>query len=84
MQIVNFKLQESILKEVDGCLEQFHFNNRTEFIRDAIREKLENLRKERALYLLKKYRGSIKRNITDEEIERIKAEAFQELKSELR
>ncbi|MBW2995297.1 ribbon-helix-helix domain-containing protein [Candidatus Woesearchaeota archaeon] len=46
MEIVSFKVQGSILKRIDGLLRPLHFNNRTEFIREAIREKINKIEKD--------------------------------------
>lgn len=70
MQLVTFKLQEDILKSIDKLLKPMHFNNRTEFIRDAIRDKLEKIENEIFAKKLKKFQGSLrpKTNKTDEQI----------------
>jgi len=41
MKLMTFKISESLLKELDTATNEFHFSNRTEFIRTAIREKIE-------------------------------------------
>lgn len=44
MRLLTFKVTETLLKEMDRAKEEYHFANRTEFIRDAIREKIERHR----------------------------------------
>ena len=41
MKLMTFKVSESLLKEMDKTVIEHHFSNRTEFIRNAIREKIE-------------------------------------------
>lgn len=41
MKLMTFKISESLLKEMDKTVLDHHFSNRTEFIRTAIREKIE-------------------------------------------
>jgi metal-responsive CopG/Arc/MetJ family transcriptional regulator len=43
METVTFKVQEDILKRIDSLLKPLHFNNRTEFIREALREKINRI-----------------------------------------
>ena len=41
MKLMTFKISLSLLKEMDKTCEDNHFSSRTEFIRTAIREKIE-------------------------------------------
>ncbi|MBT4174497.1 ribbon-helix-helix protein, CopG family [archaeon] len=41
MKLMTFKISESLLEEMDKISKEHHFSNRTEFIRNAIREKIE-------------------------------------------
>jgi metal-responsive CopG/Arc/MetJ family transcriptional regulator len=41
MKLLTFKVSESLLEEMDKTVIEHHFSNRTEFIRNAIREKIE-------------------------------------------
>jgi len=38
---MTFKISKSLLEEMDKTHQEHHFSNRTEFIRAAIREKIE-------------------------------------------
>jgi len=49
METITFKLQEDILNKIDQLLKPLHFNNRTEFIREALREKINKIDKEEIL-----------------------------------
>ncbi|PIN81880.1 hypothetical protein COV11_00810 [Candidatus Woesearchaeota archaeon CG10_big_fil_rev_8_21_14_0_10_30_7] len=44
MEAVTVKFQENVLKEIDKNITEHHFNSRTEFIREAIRDKIDELR----------------------------------------
>lgn len=68
MQIINFKLQENIIKEIDRSLKSFNYNNRTEFIREAIRDKIEELDTKRRLRMAEKALGSAPRKVSDRQI----------------
>lgn len=76
METISFKLQENILKKVDKFLELFNFSTRTEFIREAIREKLEKLDTKVFMAKLSEYKGSAKTSISDKELEKIREAVF--------
>ena len=46
MEIVSIRFQEDVLKKMDKAVKNNNFNSRTEFIRDAVRDKLEGLSRE--------------------------------------
>ena len=60
MNTVTFKLQEDIVTKIDSMLGHLNFSNRTEFIRDAIRAKLNEAEKEQILRKLALFKGSLK------------------------
>lgn len=43
MKTISLKVADTILKDMDEKLEKHRFSTRTEFIREAIREKLDQL-----------------------------------------
>ena len=43
METVTFKIQEDILKKIDSLLKPLHFSNRTEFLRECVREKISDV-----------------------------------------
>jgi len=53
---------------MDLKLKRNRYSTRTEFIRDAIREKLSDLEKEELLRSVAKLKGSSKRKTTDEQL----------------
>lgn len=79
MEAISLKLEEGILQNIDDSLKKHRYSTRTEFIRDAIREKLEDLEKDEALRNLRKYFGASERKITDEEIHKAGEEAIKSL-----
>ena len=78
METISLKMEEELLHEIDRKLEKHRYSTRTEFIRDAIREKLSDLEKGEILKNLVKLRGS-KRKTTDGQLHKAGEKAFEEL-----
>lgn len=69
MESITIKVEENLAKEMDKAMKPF-YSTKTEFIREAIREKLIALRKEQAIEELKKHFGKAKTKTSyKEEIE---------------
>lgn len=82
--LITLKLNRNFLKEVDTIVKKQKYHNRTEFIRAALREKMEQARLEQLKKEIWKLKGASKRKTTDEEYERVRKEAFEELYQELK
>lgn len=78
METVTFKLQENILKRIDEMLESLNFNNRTEFIREAVREKLNKIENEKFMTKLAQFKGAAKVQVSDERLHEIREEVASE------
>ena len=72
MQTITFKIQEDVLRKIDKIMKTFNFSTKTEFIRGAIREKLNKLETELFMKKLAKYKGFAKTTTSDEELEKIR------------
>lgn len=68
METVSVKFEDKLLEEIDKSLEKHRYSTRTEFIRDAVRDKLSELEKEELLKAVAKLRGSSHRKTTDEQL----------------
>jgi len=84
METVCIKMEEEILHEIDKKLTEHRYSTRTEFIRDAIREKLSDLEKEEVLRELRRLRGSSKRRTTDEQLHKAGERAFEMLEKKFK
>ena len=67
MQAISLKLDENMLKNIDNALKDNNYSTRTEFIRDAIRKRLEDMNKEDLIQEFLKFRGKAKKKTTREE-----------------
>lgn len=83
MQTITFKLNDEILGKVDKSLSMFNFSTRTEFIRDAIRDKLEQLETEQFMKKLAAYKGKSKVKYSDKEFRKLRNKASEEYQKEL-
>ncbi|MFH1510118.1 MAG: ribbon-helix-helix domain-containing protein [Candidatus Woesearchaeota archaeon] len=79
MEVVTVKFQEDILKRIDESITRHNYNSRTEFIREAVRDKLESLSREQLVREFMKYKGKTKRKTTDEEDEAIRQRIGREI-----
>ena len=76
MQAITIKMEDRLLEELVQKLEGHRYSTRTEFIRDAIREKLSELEKEEILRNLSQLKGSSKRKTSDAELHAARDKAF--------
>ena len=79
MQAITIKMEDRLLKEIDQKLEDNRYSTRTEFIRDAIREKLSELEKGEVLKTLFNLKGSSKRKTSDAQLHAARDKAFEML-----
>ena len=83
MEVVTVKFQEDVLKKVDDAIEGHNFNSRTEFIREAVRDKLAELSKEELMGEFLKFRGKARNKTTYEGNRKTKEAVSRELMAEL-
>lgn len=72
MESITIKVDDALAKEIDKAMKP-GYTTKTEFIREAIRDKLTKLEKERTIKNLIKYRGNLKgkARMSDEEAGRL-------------
>lgn len=78
-ELVTFKMDSEFLSEVDNISKKAGFGNRTEFIRGALREKIDEIRLKEAMISLTHLKGASKKKTSDEDLERIRKKAFEEI-----
>ena len=81
MEVISLKMEDELLHEIDRTLAKHRYSTRTEFIRDAIREKLSDLEKDDVLKELLKLKGSSKHKTTDDHLHKAREKAFKRLES---
>lgn len=60
METISLKMEEDLLHDIDSTIKSYRYSTRTEFIRDAIRSKLNELEKEEIIKKLAGFKGSLK------------------------
>jgi len=71
MESITIKVEEELLKEIDNSMKPL-YSTKTEFIREAIRDKIKKIKKDNALEELKKYFGKAKVKTSYEEERKIR------------
>lgn len=82
-ELITFKMEDKFLKEVDETAQTAGYQNRTEFIRTALREKIEEIKLKRAMIELSHLKGNSKKKTSEKDYERIRSKAFEELSKSL-
>ncbi len=83
-EMITLKLDDRFLKEIDIIVKKEFYQNRTEFIRAALREKLNYEELKRKYPEVGKLKGASKKKVTDEEYERARNEPFENFSWELK
>ena len=77
METITIKMENGLLEEIDQKLQEHRYSTRTEFIRDAIREKLSELEKEEIFKSLSRLKGISKRKTSDAKLHAAREKAFE-------
>ena len=75
-ELVTFKMDSKMLKEVDKTSKQAGFHNRTEFIRAALRKEVDEIKLKEAMKKIAHIKGAANKKTTDEEYEKIRSLEF--------
>ena len=84
MESISLKLEGEFLKDIQSIMKKHRYSTKTEFIREAIRDKIKDLEKEELLLKAKMLYGASKRKTSDEDIHKAGEKAFRELERELK
>ena len=83
-EMITLKLDDMFLKEIDSIVEKQGYHNRTEFIRNALREKMEETKLKQAMMEIAHLKGASKKKTSDEHLEKIRKKVFEELDKRVR
>jgi len=76
MEVLNIKIEKGIIIDIDKSLKKYRYSTRSEFVRDAIRQKLTDLEKEELMKAVAKVKGSSKHKTTDEDLHKAGEKVF--------
>ncbi len=79
METISLKLDAAVLADMARLMKAHRYATKTEFIRDAIREKMSALEKQEALAQVEVLYGFSKRRTSDAQLHRARARAVKEL-----
>ena len=83
METISLRFQKNIIQEMDFLIKERSFNSRTEFIREAVRDKITDLNKDELIKEFLKLKGKSKIKTTLQENAITKKKVSKELLSEL-
>jgi metal-responsive CopG/Arc/MetJ family transcriptional regulator len=78
-EMITVKLEDRFLKEIDNIVSVSGYQNRTEFIRNALREKVEEAKLKEAMMEIAHLKGASKKKTSEEALEKLRIKAFEEL-----
>ena len=78
-EMITLKLEDKFLKDIDTIVKKEGYQNRTEFIRNALREKVDETKLKQAMLEISHLKGASKKKTTEEEYERVREEVAQEI-----
>ncbi|GBE20547.1 putative nickel-responsive regulator [archaeon BMS3Abin17] len=68
METISIRLEKDFAKELSKVMAKHLYSTKTEFIREAIRDKIKEIKKEELLKKVSLLAGSSKKKTTDEEL----------------
>ena len=77
-ELVTFKMDSQLLSVVDKTVKDAGFHNRTEFIRNALREKVDEIRLKKAMSEIAHLKGASKKKTSEKEYEDIRKKEIEE------
>ena len=84
METVSIKIEDEFAKNVEKIMKKHNYTTKTEFIREAIRDKIKDLEKEEALKRITKLYGASRIKTTNKQLNEAREKAFEELEKELK
>ncbi|MFH1073129.1 MAG: ribbon-helix-helix domain-containing protein [Nanoarchaeota archaeon] len=84
MKAISLKLESAFLSDIEQMMKRHRYTTKTEFIREAIRDKMSELEKEERLRKVDRLYGASKIKTTDKQLHKAREKAFEELEKEIR
>jgi Arc/MetJ-type ribon-helix-helix transcriptional regulator len=84
MEPICIRFEDDFLKAMEIAMKKNRYSTKTEFIREAVRDKLKELEKEEALAWVKKLYGSSKHKTTDEQLHAVREKLAKEYENKFK
>ncbi len=82
--MITVKFEEKFLEEVDNLVKNEGYQSRTEFIRSALREKIEEIKIKKAMLELAHLKGCSNKVISKEQYEKARTKIFEEISKRIK
>ncbi|HLC74995.1 MAG TPA: ribbon-helix-helix domain-containing protein [Candidatus Nanoarchaeia archaeon] len=85
METISVRFEEDFVHDIENVMKEHRYSTKTEFIREAVRDKIKDLEKEDALLRLQHVYGAGKksRNVTKDDLNKAGEEAVKEIAKSL-
>ena len=77
--MITVKLEDTFLEDIDNLVKREGYQNRTEFIRAALRDKIEEVKLKEAIMSIAHLKGAAKKKTSEREYEDMRKKAFEEI-----
>ncbi len=84
METISLRLDKEFLQDIERYMKKYSYTTKTEFVRAALREKINQLKKEELLDKVAALAGSSKKRTTDEQLHKAGDKAFDILEKRLK
>ena len=82
METISVRYDDSFISDMERIMKENRYSTKAEFIREALRDKMNELETKAALVRLERMAGSSKRITTKEQLRKAKKSAFERLARE--
>ena len=79
-EMITLKLEDTFLEDIGSIVTAEGYKHRTEFIRTALREKVDKVKMNEAMLELAPLNGKSKKKISEQEYETVRQRAFETLR----
>lgn len=79
METISIRLENEFAKILSKVIKNNMYSTKTEFIREAIRDKIKQIQKEEIIKRVSLIAGSSKKKTTDEDLHKIREKVFEKL-----
>ena len=83
MTTISIRFEEHFLKDIEDAMKDNRYSTKAEFVREAVRNKIKDLEKEKALLRLEKIYGTSKKRTTPVQLRNAREKAVQQMAKKL-